>query len=42
MRWLKCSYVDLQMLPEGYRAVAFDVAKEEARAARDRARNRGR
>jgi hypothetical protein len=40
MRWLRCSYDDLLALPEGYVAVAVDMARREAAEARARRRSR--
>ena len=39
MRWLQCSYPDLQELPDGYVAVAVDLAKRDAADARQSAAN---
>jgi hypothetical protein len=41
MRWLKCSYADLQVMPEGYDDVAIEMAQQLVREQRAAARSRG-
>lgn len=40
MKWLGCSYPELLALPDGYPAVAVQIAREQAREARVRRRAR--